>query len=74
MKSRRVGRFFVNEKLSKALNVKNWVIYRDPAFSLYAYNLKTEDEFSLTIFAANQITKMDMFLESVRNSIKENNR
>jgi len=68
---RKVGRFVVNEKLTRMLDVKNWVIYRDPAIGLYAFNEKENEEFCTGYFSAKQITDMDKFVEGLRIEIAE---
>ena len=42
-----VGRFPVNKGLTKALNYKDFVIYRDPEIGLYAYSPSLDLEVNL---------------------------
>lgn len=42
-----VGRFPVNKGLTKALNYKDFVIYRDPEIGLYAYSSSLDLEVNL---------------------------
>ena len=63
---RKVGRFVVNEKLTRMLDVKNWVIYRDPAIGLYAFNEKENEEFCTGYYSASRISDITKFLETVR--------
>jgi len=71
MKSRRIGRFAVNEKLTKQLAVDNWIIYRDPSIGLYCFNVETEQEFNTMYYSAKQIHNLENFLEGLRAEIKE---
>jgi hypothetical protein len=66
---RKVGRFVVNEKLTRMLDVKNWVIYRDPAIGLYAFNEKENEELYTGYYSASSIFDIERFLESVRSDI-----
>ena len=63
---RKVGRFTVNEKLTKALDMDGWVIYRDPKAGLYALNEEMGIDNWLGYWAASQITDLDRFVRNVR--------
>lgn len=71
---RKIGRYSVNEKLTKLLNVPGWVIYRDPSVGLYC-SPEDEDseyeEFDTGYYSAVQITKMDWFLTDCRDTIQK---
>lgn len=69
--SRKIGQYTVNERLTKALNVEGWVIYRDPSVGLYCTPLDGVDgeEFMLGYYSAVQISDIKSFADEVRNSI-----
>ena len=64
-----VGRFPVNMELTKKVNMKGWVIYRDPENGLYAYNEEMDEEVNLLLWNASAKDVKESTLECIRADI-----
>jgi len=66
-----VGEYAINEKLTKALNMDGWVIYRNPSIGLFVVNDELTQDIDLVCYSASSITNIDKFIEGVRGLIAE---
>lgn len=67
--ARYFGEFTINEKLTKALDMDGWVIYRNPSIGLFAVNDALTFDIDLSCYSASQIADIDDFVKTAKDEI-----
>ena len=65
-----IGNCPINKALSKKLNYGSWLIYRDPAIGLYAYNQETGEDVGLYIWNMTSKNFNDVLRQHIINFLE----
>lgn len=65
-----IGTYRVNKKLTEALNMPGWFIYRNPSVGLFAVHDSLEYDIDLVWYTAKSISNLEKFAEQARRKIE----